>query len=78
MVDLVGRRPQPHAHDAPGRRRFTNGVGTLLATDPDNKKSMARFTWSHITPVSAVWDQATSENAGATWVTSWYMDFKRV
>ncbi len=64
--------------DQPVVGSFADGVGTLTATDRDDPKSMARFLWKNITPRSARWEQATSEDAGATWTTDWEMDFTRV
>jgi hypothetical protein len=38
----------------------------------------SRFLWSKITPNSAQWEQAFSEDGGKTWETNWIMEFERV
>jgi hypothetical protein len=37
-----------------------------------------RFTWSRIRSGSPRWEQAFSDDGGATWETNWIMDFTRV
>ena len=70
----------PHAAlDPPVKGRFTDGVGTFFADYViDGKPVRARFIWSHITPKSAHWEQATSRDLGKTWDTDWLMEFSRV
>ena len=70
----------PHfALDPPVKGRFENGVGVFYAEGVVNEKTVrTRFTWSQITPTSAHWEQATSDDAGKTWDTNWIMEFKRV
>ncbi|HEY2887909.1 MAG TPA: hypothetical protein VGJ17_04790 [Candidatus Limnocylindrales bacterium] len=36
------------------------------------------FSWSDITPTSAVWAQEFSADGGATWERNWVMEFSRV
>jgi hypothetical protein len=36
-----------------------------------------RFLWTDITPASARWQQAFSEDGGASWETNWVMEFER-
>jgi hypothetical protein len=70
---------QPHQLDPPVVGGFHNGVGTFFADDQfQGKPIRVRFIWSDITPSSARWQQAFSDDAGATWETNWIMDFKRV
>ena len=58
--------------------RFENGVGTFYSDSTTNGKTVrTRFTWSQITPTSARWEQATSDDAGKTWDTNWIMEFRR-
>ena len=58
--------------------RFDNGVGTFFADDNlEGRPIRVRFLWSDITPSSARWQQAFSEDGGATWETNWVMDFER-
>jgi len=70
----------PHGPlDPPVKGRFENGVGTFYSDYLDNGKPMRlRFTWSHITPISARWEQATSSDAGKTWAANWIMEFRRI
>ncbi len=66
------------ALDPPVKGRFDNGVGIFYSDYTDNGKPMrVRFTWSHITPISARWEQAYSSDAGKTWETNWIMEFRR-
>jgi hypothetical protein len=65
--------------DPPVKGRFENGVGTFYSESPVNGKTVrTRFTWSQITPTSAHWEQASSDDAGKTWDTNWIMEFRRV
>ena len=70
----------PHlALDPPVKGRFENGVGTFYSDGViDGKSVRTRFVWSQITPTSAHWEQATSEDAGKTWNTNWIMEFRRI
>jgi hypothetical protein len=69
----------PHAAlDPPVVGRFTDGVGTFVSESlVDGKPVRTRFTWSHITPTSARWEQAASHDGGASWKTNWTMQFTR-
>jgi hypothetical protein len=65
--------------DPPVKGRFANGVGTFYSDSlVDGKTVRTRFIWSQITPASAHWEQASSEDAGKTWDTNWIMEFRRV
>ncbi len=69
----------PHALEKPVLGRFTNGVGTFETEDElDGRPIRVRFTWSDISPTSARWQQAFSDDAGVSWETNWVMDFERV
>jgi hypothetical protein len=58
---------------------FRNGVGTFEGDDVHRGRTVrARFTWSHITPTSARWQQALSTDGGITWETNWRMQMTRV
>ena len=58
---------------------FRNGVGTFLANDTLNGRPIVvRYIWSDITPNSAKWQQAFSDDAGKTWETNWIMQFHRL
>jgi hypothetical protein len=74
---LDGRNPFGDL-DPPVKGRFENGVGTFLADDTLNGKTIrVKFTWSQITPTSAHWEQAFSPDGGKTWETNWTMEFQR-
>jgi hypothetical protein len=74
---LDGRYPA-YPLDPPVKGSFENGVGTFYSDYEVNGKPMrVRFLWSHITPTSARWEQASSADAGKTWDTNWIMEFKR-
>jgi hypothetical protein len=69
----------PHAAlDPPVKGRFVDGVGTFYSDGIVNgKPQRTRYIWSHITPTSARWEQAFSQDEGATWDTNWIMEFQR-
>jgi hypothetical protein len=74
---LDGRNPFGTL-DPPVKGRFENGVGNFYSDDMLNGKPIrVRYTWSHITPKSARWEQAYSPDLGKTWETNWVMDFQR-
>jgi len=58
---------------------FKDGVGVFEGPDTFNGKPiMVRFIWSKITPISAQWEQAFSDDNGKTWETNWVNTFTRV
>lgn len=64
--------------DPPLRGSFKDGIGTFYNDDTFNGRPIrVRFIWSHITPTSARWEQAFSEDQGATWEINWVMEFTR-
>ena len=69
----------PHELDPPVMGGFRNRVGTFLANDTLNGRPIVvRYIWSDITPNSAKWQQAFSDDAGKTWETNWIMQFHRL
>ena len=72
-----GRNPH-HSLDPPVKGRFENGVGRFYSDyEQDGKAMRVRYTWTHATPTTAHWEQASSSDAGATWQTNWTMEFTR-
>ena len=69
----------PHAAlDPPVKGRFVDGVGAFYSDGVVNgKPTRTRYLWSHITPTSARWEQALSQDEGKTWDTNWVMEFRR-
>jgi len=68
----------PHRLDPPLRGRFVDGVGMFYADETfEGRPIRVRFIWSDITPTGARWQQAFSEDGGATWETNWIADFER-
>lgn len=64
--------------EPPVHGRFENGVGTFLGDDVfEGRPIRVRFLWSEITAGAARWEQAFSEDGGASWETNWVMDFER-
>lgn len=63
----------------PAIGRFENGVGNFYSDymDAQGKTVRGRLTWSHITPTSARWEQAQSNDGGKTWEPNWVMTFER-
>lgn len=69
----------PHDLGTPVVGAFKDGTGTFFADDVLNGQPIrVRFLWTDITPSSARWQQAFSNDGGATWETNWIMDFQRV
>jgi hypothetical protein len=67
----------PHI-DTPVVGRFIDGVGTFFGDDThDGRPIRVRFLWSQITPTSAHWEQAFSEDGEKTWETNWMNDLTR-
>lgn len=65
--------------DPPVIGRFRNGVGTFFSDSVVNGTTVrTRYTWSHITPESAHWEQALSTDSGKSWETNWIMEFRRI
>lgn len=58
--------------------KFHNGVGVFEANDDYKGQAIrVRYTWSHITPKSARWEQAFSTDGGIRWEVNWVMQFTR-
>ncbi len=73
---LDGRTPRI---DTPMVGSFANGIGTFLADEPFNGRPIkVRFLWSGITPTTCRWEQAFSEDGGASWETNWVMQNTRL
>jgi hypothetical protein len=65
--------------EAPVVGAFENGIGRFEGADEhEGKPVLARFIWSHITPLSARWEQALSADGGQTWETNWRMQMTRI
>ena len=64
--------------DPPVVGGFVDGVGTFIGQDTlDGRPILVRFRWSGITGPTPRWDQAFSDDDGATWEVNWVMDFTR-
>jgi hypothetical protein len=75
---IDGRNPFGNL-DPPVKGRFVNGIGTFYTDDTLRGKPIkVRFSWSHITPTSARWEQAFSPDDGKTWETNWLQRLERV
>jgi len=74
---LDGRNP---AHlDPPVVGGFDGGVGTFIGEDTfDGRPILIRLRWFDITERSARWDQAFSDDGGASWEVNWEMAFSRI
>lgn len=69
----------PHQLDPPVIGGFRDGLGTFIAKDTfGGRPIVVRYIWSDITPNSAKWQQAFSDDDGRTWETNWVMEFRRV
>ncbi len=69
----------PHELDPPVIGSFGDGTGTLFTKNTFNGRPIiVRYIWSDITPNSAKWQQAFSDDGGTTWETNWVMEFHRL
>lgn len=58
---------------------FKNGVGEFFDEEPINgRQVLVRYQWSQITPNSAHFEQAFSDDGGKTWEVNWITDQVRV
>ena len=65
--------------DTPLVGEFKDGIGEFYDQERFEGRSIyVRFLWSGITPTSARWEQAYSDDGGKTWETNWIMAFTRV
>ncbi len=59
--------------------RFENGMGVFECEDMlEGRPIRVRYSWSDITPDSARWEQAMSDDGGATWEMNWQMLLNRI
>jgi hypothetical protein len=64
--------------DVPVIGSFKDGLGEFYSQEIFERRHIySRFIWSKITPSSAQWEQAFSEDGGKTWETNWIMEFER-
>jgi hypothetical protein len=65
--------------DQPMVGRFSDGRGEFYDQELFNGRAIfVRFVWSDISPTSARWEQAFSEDGGRTWETNWTMGMSRI
>lgn len=58
---------------------FRAGIGTFYDQEPiDGREVLVRNVWSNVTPTSAHFAQAISDDGGKTWQTNWIADDTRV
>lgn len=71
---LDGRNPT--RLDVPVVGRFTDHIGLFFADDQLNGQPIkVRFTWTAAPGQHPRWEQAFSNDAGASWETNWMMNF---
>jgi hypothetical protein len=59
--------------------KFDHGQGEFYEQDnSDGKGTLVRYVWSKITPTSAHFEQALSENGGRSWEVNWISDMVRI
>ncbi len=59
--------------------KFNNGVGEFYDQEPFNGRAiLVRYVWSNITPNSAHFEQAFSDDGGKTWEVNWIATDTRV
>lgn len=73
---LDGRNPTQL--DTPVVGSFQDGAGIFLADDVLNGQAIkVRFKWLNVAGDNPKWEQAFSNDGGATWETNWWMEFLR-
>jgi hypothetical protein len=69
---------RPGLLDPPVIGSFSDDVGIFEGDDTfEGRPIRVRFTWSGVTTPTPRWEQAFSDDGGATWETNWTMDFRR-
>jgi hypothetical protein len=64
--------------DPPLFGRFSGETGVFEGTDVfRGRPILVRFIWSGVTTPTPRWEQAFSDDGGATWETNWIMEFTR-
>jgi len=72
-IDTSGARLFP-----PVIGSFEGPIGTFNGNDTqDGKPVLVTFRWDQSDPRHPVWQQAFSQDRGATWETNWFMSFRR-
>lgn len=71
---------QKNGHfDTPMVGEFKDGRGEFYDQEPwEGRMIFVRYIWSNITPKSAHFEQAFSEDGGKTWEVNWITDQQRV
>lgn len=68
----------PHQLEVPVTGTFEDNVGTFYASDTLRGDPVSvRFLWLKTDTDTPRWEQAMSNDDGATWETNWTMDFRR-
>ena len=69
----------PHQIEVPVIGMFEDNIGTFFAKDMLRGVPISvRFLWLKTDTDRPRWEQAMSDDGGATWETNWTMDFKRI
>ncbi len=64
--------------DPPVIGGFAGDTGVFEGPDTfEGRPILVRFVWSGVTTPAPRWEQAFSDDGGATWETNWTMDFTR-
>jgi hypothetical protein len=68
---------RPGALDPPVVGSFSGDVGLFEGDDELRGQAIrVRFVWSRVTTPTPRWEQAFSDDGGATWETNWVMEFE--
>ena len=69
---------RPGLLDPPVIGSFSGDTGIFEGADTfEGRPIRVRFTWSRVTSPTPRWEQAFSDDDGATWEANWVMDFAR-
>ena len=67
---------RPGRLDAPVFGAFSGDIGVFEGPDVfEGRPIVVRLTWSGVTTPTPLWEQAFSDDDGATWETNWIMEF---
>lgn len=70
---------RPGPLEVPVVGSFAGNVGIFECEDVHaGRPILVRYTWSRVETPNPRWEQAFSEDGGATWETNWVNDFARV
>jgi hypothetical protein len=78
LWSIYGANSSQGILSAPQIGRFENGRGLFYAHEVlEGRAIFSRYLWTPMSDTACRWEQAFSEDGGATWETNWIADFTR-